>query len=294
MKIDADYYPGAGNKRNNDVDGHGTHVASTAAGDNVGIATKADVLSIRVLDDTGSGSISTIIKGLKRVLKKKKNNKKTRMVVNMSLGSGASSSFNKAVRKLAKAGVPVVVAAGNEAQDACNVSPASEPHAITVASAEEDGDFATSYSNFGDCVDIIAPGSDILGACSDLSNPGCSGGVYYVTLDGTSMASPHVAGVVALYMRYYSGELGRSPSPQEIQGVLDCVATKDSIGSVPVNTPNYMVRTPDDSFGQTINDCLSVLASTHAADPESGSAPDSHSNSESDAESDSVSDSAPA
>ena len=259
MKNKRDYY-GTGTLVNNDFHGHGTHVASTAAGFNVGVAKNANILGIKVLGDTGSGAYSTIIKGLKYVLKKKKANRGRAMVVNMSLGGGISTALNDVTNKLASKGIMVVVAAGNSAADACFASPASAADAITVASSTESGSLSY-FSNHGSCVDVIAPGSSILGACSEISDgfglADCSGGATYVSISGTSMAAPHVAGVGALYMNFLTGDdENPSPSPEEQKRAIQCTASKGYISGLPSGTPNDMVHIPQPDFDQSIIDCI--------------------------------------
>ena len=259
VRMVKDFYPGSGTTNNNDVDGHGTHVASSAAGHYIGVASKADLHSIKALTDNGSGSYTIIRRALNLVLTVKRRQERKPMVINMSLGGGASTSLDRAVNTLADAGVPVVVAAGNDFEDACDSSPSRAAQAITVAASEEDGTFA-SYSNYGPCVDVIAPGSEILAACSDLSISGCVGGQYYIPLDGTSMASPHVAGLIALYLRQanYPGA-SASPSPELMKKVLHCCASKDKISNVPTGTVNDLVYTPDAGvFDQATIDCINA------------------------------------
>ncbi len=172
----------------NDCNGHGTHVAGTVGGAMWGVAKGADLVAVRVLDCNGSGSNSGVVSGINWVAA----NRSGPSVINMSLGGGASTSTDTAVRNAHNAGVTVVVAAGNENQNACNVSPARAPEAITVGSTTS-SDARSSFSNWGSCVDIMAPGSSIRSA-SAANNTGST------TMSGTSMASPHVAGAAALYL----------------------------------------------------------------------------------------------
>jgi subtilisin family serine protease len=172
-----------------DCNGHGTHVAGTIAGSTYGVAPKADVVAVRVLDCSGSGSWSGVISGIDWVAK----NASGPAVANLSLGGGASSAVDEAIDDLAASGVTVVVAAGNSAQNACNFSPARAAGAIAVAATTKTDDWA-SYSNFGSCVELFAPGSAITSAWS-------SGDSATNTISGTSMASPHVAGAAALILQ---------------------------------------------------------------------------------------------
>ncbi len=180
-----------------DGNGHGTHVAGTIAAKNndfgvVGVAPDARLYAVKVLDKRGSGFMSDVIAGVNWVAA----NASVIEVANMSLGGSTSSTLNAAVETAVNAGVVFVVAAGNNSGDACLKSPASAPSAITV-SALDDRDGISNYdpfayfSNFGSCVDMIAPGVLILSTWKD-------GG--YNTISGTSMASPHVAGAAALYL----------------------------------------------------------------------------------------------
>jgi len=179
-------------RNGSDCDGHGTHVAGTVGGATVGVAPGVSLFSVRVLDCTGSGSRSGVIAGVDAVTARKNANKAIPMVGNMSLGGGLVSSLNTAVTNAVTAGVVMVVAAGNSNANACNYSPAATPSALTVG-ATENNDARASYSNFGSCVDLFAPGSGI-------TSSWYTGNTVYASLSGTSMASPHVAGVAALYL----------------------------------------------------------------------------------------------
>jgi subtilisin family serine protease len=176
-----------------DCNGHGTHVAGTIGGSTYGVAKSALLRGVRVLNCSGSGTNSGVIAGVDWVT----NNHINPAVANMSLGGGASSAVDTAVNNLANSGVPIAVAAGNSNTDACTSSPARAANAITVGSTTTT-DARSSFSNFGVCLDIFAPGSGILSAwfSSDTAT---------ATLSGTSMASPHVAGVAALYKQFSPG-----------------------------------------------------------------------------------------
>lgn len=169
-----------------DCQSHGTHVAGTVGGATVGVANGVTLHGIRVLNCKGKAPSSTVIKGMDWVAK----NAQKPAVANLSLGGPASNGDDEAVRRLVAAGITTVVAAGNETTDACTKSPARAPEAITVGAVEEN-DKMDWYSNYGTCVDLFAPGTDIISASMD-------GGLKPNT--GTSMAAPHVAGVVALYL----------------------------------------------------------------------------------------------
>jgi len=171
-----------------DCNGHGTHVAGTIGGTTYGVAKSVSLIPIRVLDCRGSGSNSGVIAGVEWAISHHQPGVKA--VANMSLGGGASPALDTAVNKLINDGVTVVVAAGNSSANACNFSPARAPSAITVAASTSNDQFA-SYSNFGSCVDIIAPGSSITSAWIGKNN------ISIKTISGTSMAAPHVAGAKA-------------------------------------------------------------------------------------------------
>jgi subtilisin family serine protease len=183
---------------NSDLNGHGTHVASTVAGALYGVAKQARIYAYKVLGDDGSGSIAGIVGAVDAALQKY-NSRGRPGCGNMSLGGGFSQALNNAVSSASQSGLIMVVAAGNENQDACRVSPASAPNVITVGATdvETEGlnevDIRSSFSNFGTCVSVFAPGSLIKGAwyTSDTATN---------TISGTSMASPHVCGAVALYL----------------------------------------------------------------------------------------------
>jgi serine protease len=177
----------------NDCNGHGTHVAGTVGGTLYGVAKEVELSPIRVLGCNGSGTTSGVIAGVDWVTA----NHAKPAVANMSLGGGASTAMDDAVRMSIAAGVTYAVAAGNGnragiAQDACGYSPARVSDALTVG-ATTNTDAKTSWSNYGDCVDLFAPGASITSAWH-------TGPTDTRTISGTSMASPHVAGVAALYL----------------------------------------------------------------------------------------------
>jgi subtilisin family serine protease len=199
-----------------DCNGHGTHVAGTIAGKIYGVAKSANLVPVRVLDCSGSGYLSWVISGLNWI--STNHNFTTRGVVNMSLGAGASPNLDSAVESLVTKGISVVVAAGNSSADACQVSPARTPGAITVAASDSEDRFA-SFSNFGSCVDVIAPGVNVQSAWHR-SNTATA------ALSGTSMAAPHVAGVVASLLT--DGML----TPAAIDASIESAA----VASIPIRT----------------------------------------------------------
>ena len=217
----------------NDCQGHGTHVASTAAGTSYGVATSADVVPVRVLGCFGSGNNSTVIAGLDYVASYPLNGK--RAVVNLSLGASPSALLDSAINSLIDKGFVVVVAAGNDGDDiddaqhdACQYSPARVPAAITVAATDID-DSRSFFSNYGSCVDIFAPGSDIKGASIDPTDD-------YATKSGTSMAAPHVTGAAAIALTAFP-----SFSPANIATVLTSDATTGIVTDARTNTPNRLL-----------------------------------------------------
>lgn len=207
-----------------DCHGHGTHVAGTVAGKTVGVARQAVIHPVRVLNCQGSGTLQGIIDGIEWVIK----NKKDPAVINMSLGGGANDAFDVSTSNAVKAGITVVVAAGNSSDDACNYSPARVPGAVTVAASTR-VDAQASFSSFGKCVDIYAPGEGINSA-SNTDNAG------YRVFNGTSMASPHVAGGAALI-------LASNPTlkPQDVSDRLTQAATPNKITNPGVGTPNLLL-----------------------------------------------------
>jgi subtilisin family serine protease len=173
----------------NDCHGHGTHVAGTTGGTTYGVAKQVTLHAVRVLSCAGSGSNSGVIAGVDWVTQ----NHVKPAVANMSLGGGISTALDQAVANSISAGVSYAIAAGNSSANACNFSPARVPSANTVG-ATTSTDARSSFSNFGTCVDIFAPGSGITSAWS-------TGDTATNTISGTSMASPHVAGALALYLQ---------------------------------------------------------------------------------------------
>lgn len=209
-----------------DCNGHGTHVSGTAVGTQYGVAKAAIVHPVRVLDCGGSGSNSGVIAGVDWVAA----NHQSPAVANMSLGGGNSDALDTAVRNAIASGVTFAVAAGNDNANACTGSPNRVAEAITVG-ATTNTDARASYSNFGSCVDLFAPGSNIVSA-NYTSDTGAQ------TLSGTSMASPHVAGAAALY-------LGTHPSatPAQVAAGLLGAATTGVVTSAGSGSPNLLLYT---------------------------------------------------
>lgn len=215
-----------------DCNGHGTHVAGTIGSNSYGVAKAVELVPVRVLDCRGSGTWSQVISGIDWIASSRDVILKGRpAVANMSLGGGASSSVDAAVESLIQRGVSVVVAAGNSSVNACNASPAKAKNAITVGATTR-SDSIASYSNFGSCVDLFAPGSEIVSTY--ITSRGSS---TVATLSGTSMASPHVAGVVARLLQ------GGSQTPSAVASVITSTATAGvitGIGSL-TGTPNLLL-----------------------------------------------------
>jgi subtilisin family serine protease len=207
-----------------DCAGHGTHVAGTVGGTTFGLAKNVKIVAVRVLNCAGSGTTSGVISGVDWVAA----NAIKPAVANMSLGGGASASLDQAVATAVAAGVTFAVAAGNSTASACNYSPAREPSAITVG-ATTSADQLASYSNFGTCVDINAPGS---GITSDWIGSATATN----TISGTSMASPHVAGAAALFL-----SANTNASPADVVAALTANATMNKLGTLPAGTPNKLL-----------------------------------------------------
>ncbi|GAA1123129.1 MULTISPECIES: S8 family peptidase [Streptomyces violaceusniger group] len=208
-----------------DGNGHGTHVAGTIAGAEHGVAKKAKVVAVRVLDDQGSGTTEQVVAGIDWVTE----NHEGPSVANMSLGGTPDEALDAAVQKAIDSGVTFGVAAGNESADASQSSPARVKDAITVASST-DQDEQSDFSNYGDVVDIYAPGSDIT---SDWN----TGDDATNTISGTSMATPHVVGAAAVYL---SGH--QDAKPADVSKALTDGATADKISNPGDGTPNKLLK----------------------------------------------------
>src|SRR5688572_20676674 len=207
-----------------DCNGHGTHVAGTVGGSTYGVSKSSLLRGVRVLDCSGSGSTSGVIAGVDWV----RQNHIAPAVANMSLGGGASTSLDTAVNNLHNANVTIAVAAGNSNANACNSSPARAANAITTGSTTTT-DARSSFSNFGTCLDIFAPGSGILSSTS-------SSDTSTATFSGTSMASPHVAGVAALYKQANPGA-----SSTTIRNAIVNNATTNVVTNAGTGSPNRLL-----------------------------------------------------
>ena len=223
-----------------DCNGHGTHVAGIIAGTDYGVAKSAILVPVRVLDCNGTGTLSSVIAGLDWVMQDHAASPGP-AVVNMSLGGDASSALDTAVNNVVLAGMTTVVAAGNDNGDACQKSPARVASALTVG-ASTISDQRASFSNYGSCVDLFAPGMGIL---SDWYSSGTATSVA----SGTSEAAPFVTGVAALCLEKFP-----SASPTTVSQTVLSQATVDALGGIPAGTPNRLLFSLIDSLDNTIGD----------------------------------------
>jgi cerevisin len=229
-----------------DGNGHGTHCSGTVAGKKYGVAKKANVYAVKVLRSNGSGTMSDVVKGvewaaeahIKKVKEAKKGKAKNfkGSAANMSLGGGKSPALDAAVNGAVEAGIHFAVAAGNDNADSCNYSPAAAAKAITVGASTLSDDRAY-FSNYGKCNDIFAPGLNILSTWI--------GSKYATnTISGTSMASPHIAGLLAYYLslqpavdsEYAMAEI----TPKKLKENIISIATVGALGDVPSGTKNIL------------------------------------------------------
>jgi len=208
-----------------DCNGHGTHVAGTVGGTTYGVAKQVTIVPVQVLNCLGSGTTAGVIQGVDWVTA----NAVKPAVANMSLGGGISEALDAAIAASIDSGVTYAVAAGNETADACGVSPARTPEAITVAASTET-DARADFSNYGDCVDLFAPGENITSTYL-LGTP--------QALSGTSMASPHVAGAAAVYLSAHP-----DASPAEVSDALTGAAVSGAISDVQ-GSPNLLLHVTD-------------------------------------------------
>lgn len=211
-----------------DCNGHGTHVSGTIGGATYGVAKQVSLTAVRVLDCSGSGSWSGFIAGADYV----SYTHNGPSVANASLGGGYNAAANDAVTRSTAQGVTWAIAAGNSAVDACTQSPGSTPSAITVGATTYSGgyDYKASFSNYGPCVDLFAPGQNITSSWI--------GGPYNTaTISGTSMASPHVAGLAALYLQ-------ENPyaTPQLVSDTLKSTSARNVVYSAGTGSPNMFAR----------------------------------------------------
>jgi len=222
-----------------DGNGHGTHVAGTIGGTKYGLAKNVELVAVKVLSAGGSGSWTGVIDGINWVTKHHQGRgRDARSVANMSLGGGKTPTVDTAVEQSVAAGVNHVVAAGNSAADACNSSPSGVLSAISVG-ATDSNDARASFSNYGECVDTFAPGVNILSSWIGTSNSATS------TISGTSMAAPHVAGAVAVYLSHALAEgVPTPPIPNQVHLWVRDIATKGLVGNPGTGSPNNLLYSP--------------------------------------------------
>ncbi|KAF9466801.1 serine protease [Collybia nuda] len=211
-----------------DGNGHGTHCAGTAAGSQFGVAKNANIIAVKVLSDAGSGSVADIVSGLNFVLSSARSSGRP-SIVSMSLGGGASTALDNAVATLTSNGIHVAVAAGNSNLDAGTTSPARAPSAVTVG-ASTIADARASFSNFGSVVDVFAPGQNVIsswiGSTTATNN-----------ISGTSMATPHIAGLIA----YLIGT-GNNVSPASMSTLIKSLSLKGVLSGIPSGTLNDLAH----------------------------------------------------
>jgi subtilisin family serine protease len=212
----------------NDCNGHGTHVAGTIGGSTYGVAKGVTLHPVRVLDCQGNGTDATVISGVDWVTA----NRQLPAVANMSLGGGASAALDTSIQNLINSGVTTAVAAGNEySANACNSSPARVAAAITVGSTTST-DAKSDFSNIGTCLDLFAPGSSILSSWS-------TSDTATNNISGTSMATPHVAGVAALYLQNNTGA-----SNQTVRDAIVNTSTTGVLTGIGTGSPNRLLYSP--------------------------------------------------
>jgi subtilisin family serine protease len=207
-----------------DCNGHGSHVSGTVGGTTYGVAKMVKLVAVRVLDCAGSGTTAGVIAGIDWVT----GNRVLPAAANMSLGGGYSLALNQAVDRAAAAGVTFAIAAGNSTADACNSSPASATTGITVGATDINDAFA-SFSNYGACVHINAPGVNI-------TSSWMGSATATNTISGTSMATPHVAGAAALYL-----QANPAATPSQVRAALTSNATANAISALKAGTPNLLL-----------------------------------------------------
>jgi len=221
---------------------HGTHVAGTIASHTYGVAKNAMVYSVAVIPCTGTGTSSSVLSGLNWVA----GHAVRPAVMNMSFVSAPSSSIESAVQSLINAGVTSVSAAGNQNDDACNYSPGRLSDVINVGSTDN-RDYRSDISNYGRCVDIFAPGVDILSTSNKISD-------YWGALSGTSTASPHVAGVAALYL-----ETNPSSSPRQVRDAIVANGTNGILSQIGTGSPNVFLYSMVSSAPAGSSSCSGTL-----------------------------------
>lgn len=239
---------------NNDQGGHGTHCSGTASGITIGVAPKANLYGVKVLGPSG-GSTEDIVAGMEKVVEHALAHSNQYHVASMSLGGYCfhpaicqNDAMVTTITQMANFGVLTVVAAGNDASDACYFTPAAANDAITVGSTTVT-DGLSYFSNHGGCVDVLAPGSDILSACAinndiaDAIGAVCNDESSYMSISGTSMATPHVTGIVALSIEKAVQRFG-AVDPAKMYRIIRRLSSKGLIPSLPAGTPNLLAQIP--------------------------------------------------
>ncbi|MER5734005.1 S8 family peptidase [Streptomyces sp. NPDC002138] len=217
-----------------DLNGHGSHVAASLGGATYGVAKGVSLIAVKVADRRGSGSVSDIIAGIEWMITDARKARRAGgppAVANMSMGGSHSFGMNRAVTRAVASGVTFTAAAGNDGRNACYSSPGSTPSALTVG-ATDATDRRAFFSNYGACVDLLAPGVRVTSAWKGAANA-------VQTLSGTSMAAPHVAGTAALILA-----AGTAKTPAEVARVLLGSAVRGRITDLPAGTPNLLLHTP--------------------------------------------------
>jgi subtilisin family serine protease len=222
----------AGDGNNSDCNGHGTHVAGTVGGSQYGVAKGVSIVAVKVLDCAGSGTTAGVVAGIDWVTA----NAIKPAVANMSLGGGVDTTLDNAVANSIASGVSYAIASGNSNANACNFSPARVATAITV-NASNRTDARASFSNFGTCTDIFAPGQDITSSWN--TNDTATN-----TISGTSMAAPHAAGAVALYLA-----ANPTATPAAVHTAIVNAATNGKITSPGTGSPNKLLFTGSSTPG---------------------------------------------
>lgn len=230
-----------------DCNGHGTHVAGTAAGSSYGVAKSATIVAIRVLDCSGSGFSSSVVAGINWAVASHPGGPG---VINLSLGGSANSAVDAAIADATAAGLVVVAAAGNSSADACQFSPARAPSALTIGATDRT-DARASYSNFGSCVDMYAPGTSITSAW-------ISGATSSRTISGTSMAAPHVAGLAARLQQAQPG-IG--------SGGIYQTLTASNVGDATVTIANFVEQEAPEETTTTSSIPTDVTTTTSVVPP---------------------------
>lgn len=240
-----------------DCAGHGSHVAGTATGNSLGIGRQANLIIVRVLSCDAAGALRYVLRGLDWTLAQITESQRTkpsqRIVINLSVATQRMTVLDEAVQALAQAGALVVIAAGNTANDACNTSPAaasSPTNGIFSVGSSDRDDIYSSYSDYGTCVSIVAPGRSIVSVGLDVDSDSS-----LAIMTGTSMACPHVTGMITVLLQYFP-----TATINEISQLLQCTATINQLQLVPDQTPNRLLySSPHGILRQCLPLSLSLL-----------------------------------